>query len=180
MVVEKTIILLNKLLENKVIQDEDIDTDVKLYLRGLNGFKKSHAIIKLKGKEFEVYENSDEDLLYKEVAKALGVDINENDVTVKSNENDYEVSEALGDFEKYAIYYKPTGEFVTYNDKSGKRVLFTQDETLIKEALFNILFTDGGYDGDDSDFEIRIVNASTDGSEYIKDDNMFVSPKETY
>lgn len=75
---------------------------------------------------------------------------------------------------KYGIIYKPTKEYVSFYD-NGKAVLFTSSEAKVNEELFNLLYTDGGYDGNFEDFTIVVVDTETNGSEFVKEDNIFVS-----
>lgn len=82
---------------------------------------------------------------------------------------------------KYAILYKPTDEYIAFFE-DGKTVLFTNNESKARDELADLLFTDGGYDGPSNDFQVVMVDADTDGNEYIvkKDaidgsDNIFVS-----
>lgn len=74
---------------------------------------------------------------------------------------------------KYGIMFKPTNEYVSFY-KDGKAVLFTPSENEINEELFNLLYTDGGYDGDPNDFSIVTVDTEKDGNELVKEDNIFV------
>lgn len=75
---------------------------------------------------------------------------------------------------KYAIVYKPTNEYVSFFE-DGKAVLFTNDEKEIQKELHDLLFSDGGYDGDIDDFDIELVDVNTRGGEFVTDGNMFVS-----
>lgn len=70
---------------------------------------------------------------------------------------------------KYCIIYVPTDEYVAFNGK-----LFTDDENEIQQALSDLLYADGGYDGFDEDFQINVIDYPNDGSEFVKDDVMFV------
>lgn len=70
---------------------------------------------------------------------------------------------------KYCIIYVPTDEYVAFNGK-----LFTDDENEIQQALLDLLYADGGYDGSDEDFQINVIDYPNDGSEFVKDDMMFV------
>lgn len=75
---------------------------------------------------------------------------------------------------KYAIVYNPTNEYVSFFD-NGKAVLFTDDEDKIQSELEDVLYSDGGYDGNKEDFSIEVVDFDTDGNDFVKDDNIFVS-----
>lgn len=68
---------------------------------------------------------------------------------------------------KYGILFKPTNEFVSFNDEKGKAILFTDDEKLVQKSLFDLVYADGGYDGSESDFALEAVEYDTDGSEYL-------------
>lgn len=76
---------------------------------------------------------------------------------------------------KFGILFKPTDEFVSwYNQTKGKNVLFDDNQTTVKAALFDVLYADGGYDGDINDFVIETVEVANeyDGSERISNDNI--------
>lgn len=75
---------------------------------------------------------------------------------------------------KFAIKYNPTNEYVSFFDK-GKAVLFTNDENKIQSELNDILYSDGGYDGNEEDFSIEVVDFDTNGGEFVKEDDIFVS-----
>lgn len=70
---------------------------------------------------------------------------------------------------KYCIIYVPTDEYVAFNGKS-----FTDDENEIQQALSDLLYADGGADSSDEDFQINVIDYPNDGSEFVKDDVMFV------
>lgn len=70
---------------------------------------------------------------------------------------------------EYCIVYVPTDEYVAFNGK-----LFTDDENEIQQVLSDLLYADGGYDNSNEDFQINVVDYSGDGSEFVKDDVMFV------
>lgn len=77
----------------------------------------------------------------------------------------------------FSIYYKPTKEYIAfYSPTKKKDILFSDDKPEVYDALFDILTTDGGYDGPIDDFEIKSVDDITnDGSQYLTDDSTFVS-----
>lgn len=79
---------------------------------------------------------------------------------------------------KYGILFKPTNEYVSYDNESNKLVLFNPDQNLVKAALYDLLYADGGYDGSFSDFEVVKVNdidEDFDGSELLDENTIFVS-----
>lgn len=80
---------------------------------------------------------------------------------------------------KYGIQYQPTKEWVVCTNDE-KDYLFTADETKIKAALTNILYADGGYDGDEKDFKILPIDLPEDydGSSLVDgEDIYFVDPQ---
>lgn len=80
---------------------------------------------------------------------------------------------------KFGIKYLPTDEWVRCSN-ADKDYLFTADETKIKAALADILYSDGGYDGDEKDFEIQNLELPEDytGGGLVKgSDVTFVDPK---
>lgn len=77
---------------------------------------------------------------------------------------------------KYAIVFKPTNEYVEVY-KDNKPVLFLDTEEDAISSLYELLYMDGGYDGDIKDFSIESVISDTDGSEYIKDNDTIFYPK---
>lgn len=67
----------------------------------------------------------------------------------------------------YAIKYLPTDEYVSFDNGDGKQVLFSKDQNAVQTALFYLLNADGGYDGDNDDFELLAIDdKDSDGSEY--------------
>lgn len=72
---------------------------------------------------------------------------------------------------KYGILYKPTNEYVVLDDNK----LFTDSIEEVENELNNLLFTDGGYDGLEDDFSIDVVNTDSNGSEFVKDNTIFVA-----
>lgn len=75
---------------------------------------------------------------------------------------------------KYAIVYEPTNEYVSFFD-NGKAILFTDSEEKAQEELAEILVSDGGVDEHPEDFIIELVDADTDGGEFVTKDDYFVS-----
>ena len=75
---------------------------------------------------------------------------------------------------KYGIKYVPTGEWVVCST-GGKDYLFTEDKTKIRMALADILYSDGGYDGEEKDFEIQSIKLPEDydGSRLVEGENVF-------
>lgn len=80
---------------------------------------------------------------------------------------------------KYGIKYVLTNEWVVCQNDSKSEYLFTADKEKIKVALSNILFSDGGYDGEVKDFKIEKIELPEeyDGSDLIKDDVYFIKPE---
>lgn len=78
---------------------------------------------------------------------------------------------------KYGIMFKPTMEWIGWYDIDLKQdVLFTPDEDKAKNALFDVLNTDGGYDGNHDDFAVmsKEMPLEFNGSEYLTDNTVFV------
>lgn len=79
---------------------------------------------------------------------------------------------------KYGVKYVMTDEWVALVDKT-KSYLFTADEDKVKQALVDILVTDGGYDGETKDFKIETIELPEefDGSSLLVDEDVyFVKP----
>lgn len=81
---------------------------------------------------------------------------------------------------KFGIKYLPTDEWVRCSN-DDKDYLFTADKTKIKAALADVLYSDGGYDGDEKDFEIQSIDLPEDytGSNLFEgeDDVFFIDPQ---
>lgn len=78
---------------------------------------------------------------------------------------------------KYGILYLPTKEWISfYDNEKSKEILFSDNLDKVKSAMFDILYTDGGYDGNPDDFSIRTkdVDKNFDGKELVTDKSVFV------
>lgn len=78
---------------------------------------------------------------------------------------------------KYGILFLPTEEWISfYDNEKSKEILFSDNLDKVKSAMFDILYTDGGYDGNPDDFSIRTkdVDKNFDGKELVTDKSVFV------
>ena len=78
---------------------------------------------------------------------------------------------------KYGILFLPTKEWISfYDNENNKEILFSDNLDKVKSAIFDILYTDGGYDGDSNDFSIKTkdVDKNFDGKDLVTDKSVFV------
>lgn len=81
---------------------------------------------------------------------------------------------------KYGILYTPTKEYISWFDK-GRAILFDTDKEAVTKAMTDMLYFDGGYDGDDEDFKVDAVTLPEDfdGSNLIND-AVFINKQTIY
>lgn len=77
---------------------------------------------------------------------------------------------------RYGIYYTPSKEYISfYDDKNKKYILFSDNRLKTYEAMMDLLYADGGYDGDKTDFVLSSIETDTDGSEFCNNEFCFVA-----
>lgn len=73
----------------------------------------------------------------------------------------------------YAILYRPDNEYVSF-DYMDTPVLFCEDEESTVNALNDILYSNGSYDGEPDDFAIVIVDTKDNGAKYVAEATEFI------